>query len=79
MFLRAHTTRALGWAQCPRLHIFSTCTDLYRELSDLPHATKGNPEDADTTADDHASDALRYLLTNLGNEPRYHFSRARTG
>lgn len=58
--------RAQGWETCPRLHIFSTVTELYRELSDLPHATKGNPEDADTTADDHASDALRYLLTNLG-------------
>ncbi|GAA3032265.1 hypothetical protein GCM10020000_06550 [Streptomyces olivoverticillatus] len=33
--------RAQGWDTCPRLHIFSTCTDLYRELSDLPHATKG--------------------------------------
>jgi hypothetical protein len=49
--------------------MFSTVTELYRELSDLPHATKGDPEDADTTADDHASDALRYLLTNLGTGP----------
>jgi hypothetical protein len=51
------------------MHIFSTVTELYRELSDLPHATKGDPEDADTTADDHASDGLRYLLTNLGTGP----------
>lgn len=58
--------RAQGWDTCPRLHLFSTVAELYRELSDLPHATKGDPEDADTTADDHASDALRYLLTNLG-------------
>lgn len=58
--------RAQGWETCPKLHIFSTCTDLYRELSSLPHATKGDPEDADTTADDHLSDALRYLLVNLG-------------
>ncbi|MFD9564354.1 terminase large subunit domain-containing protein [Streptomyces sp. NPDC059994] len=63
--------RALGWEMCPKLHIFSTCTELYRELADLPHATKGDPEDADTTADDHASDALRYLLINLGSGPEF--------
>lgn len=63
--------RALGWDACPLLHMFSTVTDLYRELADLPHATSGNPEDADTTADDHAADALRYLLTNLGTGPQF--------
>lgn len=46
--------RALGWAVCPRVHIFPQVTELYRELRDLPHATKGDPEDADTTASDHA-------------------------
>ncbi|MFD7016126.1 hypothetical protein [Streptomyces sp. NPDC059928] len=65
--------RAMGWETCPRLHLFSTVRELYRELSDLPHATKGDPEDADTTADDHGADALRYALTNLGNEARFHF------
>ncbi|RLU81119.1 hypothetical protein CTZ27_33300 [Streptomyces griseocarneus] len=65
--------RARGWETCPRLHIFSTVTDLYRELTTLPHATKGDPEDADTNADDHAADALRYLLTNLGGGPAFHF------
>ncbi|MCY0917049.1 hypothetical protein OS965_02510 [Streptomyces sp. H27-G5] len=63
--------RAQGWETCPKIHIFSTVTELYRELSDLPHATKGDPEDADTTADDHISDALRYLLTNLGVGPEF--------
>ncbi|MFE5868806.1 terminase large subunit domain-containing protein [Streptomyces roseifaciens] len=63
--------RALGWRTCPRLHLFSTVTELYRELTDLPHATKGDPEDADTAADDHAADALRYLLTNLGSGPEF--------
>lgn len=65
--------RAQGWETCPKLHIFSTVTELYRELSNLPHATKGDPEDADTTADDHASDALRYMLSNLGGGVRFHF------
>ncbi|MFF7881051.1 terminase large subunit domain-containing protein [Streptomyces sp. NPDC020794] len=63
--------RAHGWETCPRLHIFSTVTELYRELSDLPHATKGDPEDADTTADDHAADGIRYLLANLGSGPEF--------
>lgn len=65
--------RALGWETCPRLHVFSTCEHWWRELSNLPHATKGDPEDADTAADDHLADCTRYLLTNLGNEPRFHF------
>lgn len=63
--------RALGWESCPGIHIFSTCSELYRELTDLPHATKGNPEDADTTSDDHAADGLRYLLTNIGTGPDF--------
>jgi hypothetical protein len=58
--------RAHGWDTCPKIHIFSTVTELYRELTDLPHATKGDPEDADTTSSDHAVDALRYMLTNIG-------------
>jgi hypothetical protein len=63
--------RAQGWATCPRMHIFSTCPNLFRELQDLPHATKGNPEDADTAASDHAADSARYLLTNLGTGPEF--------
>lgn len=65
--------RAQGWDTCPRLHIFTTVTELYRELRDLPHASKGDVEDADSTADDHGADALRYMLINLGNEARFHF------
>lgn len=63
--------RNAGWETCPKLHIFSTCTEVFRELRDLPHATKGNPEDADTNADDHAADSLRYLLSNLGGGPEF--------
>lgn len=63
--------RAQGWTTCPRMHIFSTCPNLFRELQDLPHATKGNPEDADTAASDHAADGIRYLLTNLGTGPEF--------
>lgn len=65
--------RAQGWETCPRVHFFRTCRELLRELPALPHATRGDPEDADTTASDHAMDALRYLVINLGNEARFHF------
>lgn len=63
--------RALGWDTCPRLHIFPQCENLFRELADLPHATTGDPEDADTKASDHAADSLRYLLSNLGTGPAF--------
>jgi hypothetical protein len=63
--------RALGWETCPRLHVFSTVDNLIRTLPSLPHATKGNPEDADTNAEDHAPDALRYMLINLGTGPEF--------
>jgi hypothetical protein len=58
--------RAAGQATCPKLHIFSTCQDLWRELANLPHASIGDPEDADTRVDDHACDALRYAISGLG-------------
>ncbi|HET9893672.1 MAG TPA: terminase family protein [Streptosporangiaceae bacterium] len=63
--------RALGWVTCPMLHIFSTCPEFYRTLSDLPHATKGDPEDADSTGEDHLPDAARYFLINLGGGPQF--------
>jgi hypothetical protein len=65
--------RALGWETCPRLHVFPQAENLIRTLPALPHATTGDPEDIDTKAEDHAGDALRYLLVNLGNAPRFHF------
>jgi PBSX family phage terminase large subunit len=43
----------------PRLKIFSHCTELIKELSDLP-LDPNNPEDVDTKACDHAYDACRY-------------------
>lgn len=64
---------ALGWETCPKIHIFSNCDNLYREMENLPHATTGNVEDSDPTAADHAVDALRYLLVNIGNDPQWFF------
>ena len=63
--------RALGWDTCPMAHIFSSLTNFYRTLSDLPHAETGDPEDADTHGDDHLPDCARYLLINLGGGPEF--------
>ena len=63
--------RALGWETCPMAHMFSTLENFYRTLSDLPHATKGDPEDADTDSEDHLPDCARYLLINLGGGPEF--------
>lgn len=65
--------REMGWETCPKIHIFSTCENLYTELENLPYAVTGNIEDSDGKADDHAVDALKYLLVNVGNEPRWYF------
>jgi hypothetical protein len=53
------------------VHIFRTCPKLLWELQNLPHAAKGNPEDADTAAPDHAMDAGRYLFLNIGGGPQF--------
>lgn len=45
----------------PKLQIFSNCPNLARELQSIP-LDKSNPEDVDTKAQDHAYDALRYLI-----------------
>ena len=47
--------------ECPRLLIFSTCHNTIRELTTIP-VSKTDSEDVDTHCDDHAYDALRYLL-----------------
>ncbi|MQS14511.1 hypothetical protein F7Q99_20135 [Streptomyces kaniharaensis] len=63
--------RAQGWETCPRLHVFRTCENLIREIPALPFATSGDPEDVDSNASDHAADALRYALINLGSGPKF--------
>lgn len=64
--------RELGWETCPLMHIFSTCVNTFNELENLPY--KEGTEDADTDADDHLADCMRYLLVNIGNEPKWHFA-----
>lgn len=63
--------RALGWGACPMIHFFSTLPKTWWELENLPHATKGNPEDANSEAPDHLMDDLRYWLLNLGTGPSW--------
>ena len=45
----------------PKLQISTSCPNLIRELQSIP-LDKSNPEDVDTHAQDHAYDALRYLI-----------------
>ena len=47
----------------PRLRIFENCPNLIRQLNSLP-LDKNNPEDVDTKAEDHAYDALRYMVSS---------------
>ena len=49
----------------PGLQIFETCTHTIEQLATLAR-DKNNPEDVDTTAEDHAYDPLRYSQTNVG-------------
>lgn len=48
----------------PKLQIFSNCKNLIRTLPALP-IDELDPEDVDTTAEDHAYDALRYGLQGV--------------
>ena len=45
----------------PTLKLFNTCTNINRQLAGIP-LSKTNSEDVDTKAEDHAYDALRYML-----------------
>ena len=51
----------------PRLVFFDTCTNMVAQLPALP-IDKRNPEDIDTTSEDHLYDALRY---GIMSRPRF--------
>lgn len=51
----------LGYVGTPMWYVFATCVHLIRTLPALQHDLN-NPEDCDTTGEDHAPDALRYGL-----------------
>lgn len=70
-FDRADHTRIAGWMQVrrrlqfgedgrPMLYIFSTCKNTLRTLPILQYSAR-DPEDLDTTEEDHIADALRYF------------------
>jgi hypothetical protein len=67
-FRAADNDRISGWSQIrqrlvanpPLLYIFASCPYLLETLPSLS-IDKRNPEDADSTGNDHACDALRYL------------------
>jgi hypothetical protein len=50
----------------PGIVFFENCTNIIKQLSHLVY-DKSNPEDVDTRAEDHAYDALKYLLTSVGD------------
>jgi hypothetical protein len=50
-----------------RLVFFNTCTNLISQIPALP-LDKRNPEDIDTTSEDHLYDALRY---GIMSRPRF--------
>lgn len=54
-----------GKPDVPGLYISRNCLYLLDEMSALPRDER-NPEDADTKAPDHASDALRYGVVSQG-------------
>lgn len=63
--------RAQGIEKCPRMHVFKTCTNLIRTLPALPYSNI-KVEDADTHAEDHLPDALRYLCMAIGGDATFY-------
>ncbi len=63
--------RSDGW---PGLVVFRHCKNLIRAIRETTYAERGNPEDYADSADDHLTDALRYLL---GHQEQRRFSRPR--
>ena len=49
------------YSQEPRLRIFANCQNTIKQLTGIP-LSKTNSEDVDTKAEDHAYDALRYMM-----------------
>ncbi len=59
--IQVHERLKLNGKGRPRLQIFKTCPNLIREIQSIP-LDPNKPEDVDTKAQDHAYDALRYLI-----------------
>ncbi len=63
--------RLLGYLPdgLPGIQIFSSCHNLIRTLPSLPY-DEHRQEDVDTDAEDHAYDAMRYLLSRVDSQPK---------
>ena len=59
----------------PKLLVHTDCKNLVRTLPKLPRSER-NPEDVDTTAEDHPYDGLRYWL--MARTPRVEVEEVRT-
>jgi hypothetical protein len=59
--IQIHERLKLSMSTRPKIQFFKTCKNIIRELESLP-VSATNSEDVDTTASDHAYDALRYAL-----------------
>jgi phage terminase large subunit len=59
--IQIHERLKIAASGRPKMVIFNTCPNLIRELQSLP-SDKSKPEDVDTKAQDHAYDALRYMV-----------------
>ena len=77
--IQVHEYLRLQQSGRPRLQIFNNCPNLIRELQSIP-LDKANPEDVDTKAQDHAYDALRYLIMSRPriNDPLAELRNLRT-
>jgi PBSX family phage terminase large subunit len=78
--VKADNNRQSGWAAVrdylwhdednePALKVFENCKNLVRTLPEMIFS-KNNSEDLDTTAEDHAVDALRYGIMSNPKNPR---------
>ena len=76
---KAPGTRLLGWQSFdellkaesdePQFYAFEECRDFVRCVASAPCDPK-NPEDVDTTCEDHALDDARYRVLNLPTKPQ---------
>lgn len=70
--------RKIGWDMCPLLHVIDNkASNLVRTLPNLPYSRQ-KTEDVDTHAEDHAADALRYLLMGIGTESKFYLGGMET-
>lgn len=80
-FTPGDNARIPGWMQChyrlqfdeqgiPMFYVFDTCTQFIRTLPLLQYSTT-NPEDLETSGEDHAADSWRYQLMTVPIQPQH--------